>query len=203
MTITKIQEKKGGKRLISLNDEPAFVLTEAQVRELGLTEHMEIDEDILARVRGMLYRNGVLRAMLILEKRDKTEFELRQKLKEDCCDDELVDEILSFAREKNYVNDLRYAQNFIRNRQQEKSRKELKGLLRMHGVGEDDIEEAFSSEETEDERSAIERWMKKKRFDPENADESEKRKFIAFLVRKGFPYGAVKEAFSGFGENSI
>ena len=203
--ITKIENAKGNRRLVLVNDEPAFLLSETEVKELKLLEGMLLGEDISGRIEQILIKKALQRSLQILERRDKTEQELVKILREEYFSPRQIEAALTSLKEKNYLNDSRYAENFIRTRMKTKSRQELKNLLRQRGISDENLETAFGEIWTEDpaeETALIRHWMVKKHFDPQNADNAEKKKFMAFLIRKGFSYGDIRTVMEGIPEIS-
>ena len=204
--ITKIEDLKGNRRLVSVNDEPAFLLSETEIKELHICEGMLLGEDLSEQIDKLLSKKALQRTVQILEKRDKTEQELRKMLQDGLFSQKQIDDALTFAKERNFLNDSRYAESFIRTRIHAKSRQELKNLLRQRGVSDEDLETAFreiQKEEPDDETALIRRWMEKKHFDPSNADSQEKKKFMAFLMRKGFSYGDIRKTLEETIEEQI
>ena len=65
--------------------------------------------------------------------------------------------------------------------------------LTTKGVARDLIDAAFEEcYEREDSTEAIRRLLEKKHYDPENATPEEKKKVMAYLVRKGFGYDDIR-----------
>ena len=61
------------------------------------------------------------------------------------------------------------------------------------GVSRELIDEAFEeSYEREDSTEAIRRLLEKKHYDRENTTSEEKKKIMAYLVRKGFGYDDIR-----------
>ena len=93
-----------------------------------------------------------------------------------------------------YINDQEYARNFIENRKDKKSRREIYASLCQKGVKSEDIDAAFQEcYEEHDAREAICTLLRKKGYDPENADRAETQKILGFLVRKGFRYEDIRQ----------
>lgn len=126
------------------------------------------------------------KALYLLERMDRTEQELRQKLARDYGPD-IVEEALAYVKEYHYIDDMRYAKNYIAWKSQTKGRRLIEQeLVLKKGVARDIVCQAFEESETEDERFLIRRWMEKKKFHPETSAREEQQKFYLFLMRKGF-----------------
>ena len=126
------------------------------------------------------------RALYILERCDRTEQELRTKLSRNY-EPEIVEEAIRYVKQYDYINDKRYAVNYLKSRCQIKSRRQVEQeLLYKKGISRDILEEASQEMEAQDESLLIRRWMEKKHFSPETATQEEQRKFYQFLMRRGF-----------------
>lgn len=99
-----------------------------------------------------------------------------------------------------YVDDARYAKQYVECMKEKKSRRQIEQELHLRGVERSLVETAF--EETEDvpEEVLIRGWMEKRHYQPESADEGEKRRRYAFLARKGFSGAAIVRAMKGDSE---
>lgn len=126
------------------------------------------------------------RALYILERCDRTEQELRTKLSRNY-EPEIVEEAICYVKQYDYINDKRYAVNYLKSRCQIKSRRQVEQeLLYKKGISRDILEEASQETEAQDESLLIRRWMEKKHFSPETATQEEQRKLYQFLMRRGF-----------------
>ncbi|MBQ8185003.1 MAG: regulatory protein RecX [Lachnospiraceae bacterium] len=126
------------------------------------------------------------RALYLLERMDRTESELRQKLAQNY-EPDVVEEALDYVKQYHYIDDLRYARNYIASKSQVKSKRQIEQeLLLKKGVSKEIVEAAFAETEIQDERLLIRRWMEKKRIDPDTAPREELQKFYLFLMRRGF-----------------
>ena len=126
------------------------------------------------------------RALHILERSDRTEQELRAKLERNYRA-EAVEDAVSYVKQYHYLDDRRYAVNYLNSRGRVKSRRQVEQeLLYKKGISKEILEEARTEAEPQDEREQIRRWMEKKQIHPETADPNELRRFYLFLMRRGF-----------------
>ena len=126
------------------------------------------------------------RALHILERSDRTEQELRAKLERNYRA-EAVEDAISYVKQYHYLDDRRYAVNYLNSRGRVKSRRQVEQeLLYKKGISKEILEEARTEAEPQDEREQIRRWMEKKQIHPETADPNELRRFYFFLMRRGF-----------------
>lgn len=126
------------------------------------------------------------RALHILERSDRTEQELRAKLERNYRA-EAVEDAISYVKQYHYLDDRRYAVNYLNSRGRVKSRRQVEQeLLYKKGISKEILEEARTEAEPQDEQEQIRRWMEKKQIHPETADPNELRRFYLFLMRRGF-----------------
>ena len=135
-----------------------------------------------------MLKRAKLRCMHLLEKRDYTEKELRQKLENGKTEytEEQIDGAIAYVKSFHYVDDGRYACEYIEAMQSRKSRRQIEQELYQKGVDRELIQEAFEETGEVPEEEQIARWMEKRKFHPEEADLKEKQRMYAFLARKGF-----------------
>ena len=127
------------------------------------------------------------KALSLLNYMDRTESQLRQKLKEKSFDDKAIDAAVEYVKSFGYVNDVSYAERYILNRQTSKSKREIYAALYQKGICREDIEHAMEScYEAKDEFAAICRLCEKKHFVADEATDIEKKRMYNYLLRKGF-----------------
>ncbi len=197
MRITEIEPIKGRRYRIYLNDAPAFVLYQKEINEYGLCEGEELSDELKKQIISVvLLRRAKLRCLHILEKMDKTEWQLRQKLMEGEYPAAVIDEAVAYVKSFHYVDDLRYASSYIADHQSSRSNKQLRLDLLKRGISDTIINEAFGTADQQDQKVLIRHWIEKKRFDKGSASPDELRRFIQFLMRKGFVYSDIRDVLS-------
>ena len=123
---------------------------------------------------------------------------IREKLLSSGFAEEVVEMTLESLREAGYLNDERYAQNFVQAHWEDRSRLRIRTDLEARGVPSQIISEVLRAESEERGSDAeirqIIKLMKKRKFDPGNASWEEKGKMQAFLYRKGYSQSSVRAA---------
>ena len=201
MTVTGITEWKKDRMLISLNDEPAFVLYKREVKEYSIREGEDLTaekyEEILEKV---LIKRAKSRTLHILDRFDKTEHELRNKLKEDMYPEEAIDAAVEAAKKGRYLDDLRYASQYIYEKSKSKSLKKIEAELIGKGIDRSVLSESmkrFSEDEEESgesrEDALILKIIEKRIPKGTEPDPEAEAKLIRYLLGKGFEYGKVKK----------
>ena len=136
--------------------------------------------------RAEVIKRAKKKALSLLERQDRTESQLLTKLKEKEFPEYACREALSYVKGFHYIDDERFARNYIRYRQENKSRQQLKMDLIKKGVDREIIEDALAEEYVTEERTMIRELLRKKKYDPRTADMKEKNRILAFLMRRGF-----------------
>lgn len=127
------------------------------------------------------------KALRILEQMDRTESELCLKLKQKGYSEKDTEQAVAYVKSFGYLDDVRYAERFVINKQRTKSKQEIYALLSQKGVARDVIQEAiekgyigYSEIET------IQHLFHKKGLSVEKSGAEEKQKFYGYLLRRGF-----------------
>ena len=206
MTVTKIEPLTKIKFKVYLDGSFAFVLYKGELSRFGITAGAEIPEETVEMIRAeVIFKRARLRAMHLLEDMDRTEAGLREKLRQGLYPEDAAEEAVRYVKSFGYLDDSRYAENFVRSRQGGKSRREIQALLLRKGISADKIEAAFEacySENDGGEEEAVRRLLKKKRFSPEDVDEAQMQKIYAYLARKGFRYDTIRQVIQNYNENA-
>lgn len=126
------------------------------------------------------------KAMDLLLRMDRTEKNLRDKLREKEYTDEQIEDAVSYVKSYHYLDDERYVSNYIRFHENEKSKARLRMDLIRKGAERELIDHLLEELYDGDEEDQIREILKKKHYDPE-MDDKEKRRIYALLMRKGFP----------------
>lgn len=187
MQIEEIREYKKGRHKVLLDDGTVWILYTGEIRDCKLKAGMEISEDVYHNIEiDILQKRAVKRAMHLLEKMDMTEKKLRDKLLQGEYPESAMNEAISYVKKFHYLDDSRYAANYVQSYQNVRSQKRIRMDLIAKGVAKETIEQAFAHVYEADEREMIGKLLKKKGYHSDTADIAERRKIYAFLVRRGF-----------------
>jgi regulatory protein len=126
------------------------------------------------------------RAMHLLERMDRTEWQLRNKLIQNGYPARCIDIAIDYVKSFHYIDDFRYSCAYIRCTQDKKSRERLKIDLLRKGVAKNIIEHALDEEYSSDECDKIREIIDKRHFDPNTGDVAEKRRIYQYLLRRGY-----------------
>lgn len=130
--------------------------------------------------------------MFLLEYHDRTEKEMRQKLKEREYGQEEIDQVLTFLKEYGYINDAEYTKRYLRVYSKKKSARQITADLQKKGI-EKDIITLCLEESPVDEEEQIYKLLVKKGYTPgEKMEPDAYRKLMGILCRKGFSYENIR-----------
>lgn len=185
--VTSVIPLEKGKARIRFEDGSEVILYKGEIRKLGIQEGCVITDEVYHKIIDeILGQRAIKRAMHLLERQDRTERQLYDKLKENRYPEVCIESAISYVKRYHYIDDFRYASAYIRYRQEKKSRQKLKLELQAKGIARDVIEEALEEEYVSDDQKKILELLQKRRYSFENADTAEQRKNYQFLLRRGF-----------------
>jgi len=187
MLITDIEKAGKNRYRIYIEEQPAFILykNELQRYEIQIQAEMTLEtyDEIEKKV---LPKRAKLRCMNLLKTRDRTEYELRFKLKQGGYPQTVIEEAITYVKSYHYVDDERYARQYIEYRNNTKSLRQLTQELLQKGIAKEIIQQIIDGQEPVNEEQIIRRLIEKKKVDLNHASPSELRKLYNFLQRKGF-----------------
>lgn len=195
MIITRVEPLTKTKFRIYIDGEPVFVLYRGELKRFNIAEEEEISEQTVEKIKkDVLLKRAKLRAMHLLEDMDRTEKALRDKLRQGGYPESAIDGAVKYVSSFGYLNDVRFAENFVLSRKDSKSRREIQALLAQKGVPADTAQAVLEQIYGEDgEQASIRQILRKKRMDPERADEQTLRKIYGYLARKGYRYEDIRQ----------
>ena len=202
MIVTDIKPVTKQKFQIEIDGQPAFVLYKGELFRYHLEQDREIEECIYTEiVDEILTKRAKLRAMHLLQKMDRTKWELERKLQESGYPQVVVKRALEYVESFHYIDDKRYAAMYIQSQKTKKGKARIKMELMRKGISAELIAEVFSETENEIEtREAICSLIEKKCSYSEEMDEKEKRRLYGFLLRRGFSSSDILSVFREISE---
>ncbi|MDE7309315.1 MAG: RecX family transcriptional regulator [Lachnospiraceae bacterium] len=167
------------------------MLYNGEIRRFQIEAGKELSDKVFFQIQEEILKKRVKeRALYLLKSMDRTEEEIRTKLKKGYYSTELISYAIDFLKEYSYIDDRRYAENYIRTCTGKKSRKNIQQGLYLKGISKEITEEVFEMfyDKTEDmgEKEMIYALLKKRRYQFEDADRKEQNREMGFLFRKGF-----------------
>ena len=195
MKVTKLESVTKTKYKVYLDEQFAFVLYKGELSRYKVQEEAELSQEIVELIKTeVLIKRAKLRAMHLLNYMDRTEQQLRDRLKRDLYPEDIVELAVQYVKSFGYIGDYGYAKRYVELKQTSRSREEIRAGLIQKGVAKETIQSVL--EEYFDEQSdlkAIQNILEKKRFAVNTATDAEKQKMIEYLLRKGFRYGDISQ----------
>ena len=139
-------------------------------------------------------REARKKALRLLEHMDRTEKGLMDRLLRAGFSEKLAEDAVSYVKDYGYINDRRYALNYIMYRIHDKSRQKIFQELSGKGIDRQTIQDAWEEAEeleTPDERALLCQMIEKKYEPGAELDEREMRRLYGYLARRGFRSGDI------------
>lgn len=216
--ILELREKKGKKTEVFADGAFYCRCYPKDLKELGFAtdsvgQQAECSSENLLYVEKTLFLpRAKRRALLLLEKKEYTEAELKRRLVTDGYPERTVDAVLLYVTELHYVNDRAFAERYALYLLPKCSERELLQKMYLKGFDKELMKEAvataketyrFEHEQSENGESpelcAIRAFLRKKGYRPESCDKEKRKKLVAALYRKGFSFSNIKEVMGEFG----
>ena len=144
------------------------------------------------------------RLMQALNRKPLTIEEARKKLIKADFDSDIIDEVLKDAEERNWLDDESYAKLWVADRISHNPRGKalISTELKRKGVGQDEIDTAIDESDINEE-SMIAELIERKRFQYDQLDpKTRERRIIGMLKRRGFSFGAIRNAMDKLREEN-
>lgn len=199
MLITDIKEFKKGRYEIYINDEFMFLLYKSEIDSLNVKKGSEISESTYDEImKRVLPKRAKKRAMNLLIKNDLPEKKLREKLSEGKYPEICINEAIDYVKSYHYIDDNRYAHNYIACKSGSLSKNIIRNKLIEKGIDKSIIENELMLFYEDDplneniEENLIRQQLQKKCKNNFDLSYDEKRKLIAYMYRKGFSIDKVE-----------
>ncbi len=201
MLVTEIVPITNSRSKVYIDNEFAFVLYKGELRNYKIAEGKDIDQNIYDEILvNVLSKRAKLRGMSLLKNRPYTEKQMYDKLKQGGYPDIVTGKAIEYFKSFGYIDDIRFARDYIDYYSESRSRKRLEQDLLQKGIERPDIKEAFEDWYSEggvlDELSQIRELLIKKSYNEDTANIKDKQKVMSFLFRKGFSSDNIRKALN-------
>lgn len=191
MNITSIQEYTRGKVLVLLDGHLEISLYKQEAGRLHLEEGAELPKGAYEEImQEILPKRAKLRAMNLLQKRSYTQFGIRRKLEEGKYPEEIIQDTLLYLAGYGYLDDMRYAEEYIRCYCENRSKRRIMQELGLKGIDCETAQAAWEQHERlnspVDEKAQIMELLCKRGYTSETADRKETARVMNYLYRKGY-----------------
>lgn len=199
MIVTQVTGVTKARYRIYLDGQFAFILYKGELRQFHIKEGQELSSETYHHIMTqILPRRAKLRSMNLLQSKAYTRKQLEDKLKQGEYPQECIEEALAYVESYGYIDDERYARDFIEYQIQNKSRNRIEMDLMKKGISKEIVQKAFESLQElgveQDEMELIVKLLKKKKYNANTATMQEQQKMYGFLYRKGFHSDVISRA---------
>lgn len=196
MIVSDITELDKKRVKVFVDGEFAFVLYKGELRDYSIKLNSEISSAVYEEINGtLLPKRATKRAMNLLQKKDYTEKKLRDKLKEGLYPEECIDAAIEYVKSYHYLDDERFARDYITYHMEIRSRNRILQDLSGKGISKELCERLMNEiyeESNEDvESEQIQKLLIKKHYD-KDMDYKDKQKIMAFLMRRGYSMESIR-----------
>ena len=194
MYVTKIEPVTKTKYKVFIDGQFAFVLYKGELSRYHITQDTEVDERLVSQILSeTVLKRAKLRAIHLLADMDRTESQLRTKLRQGLYQDDIIEQAIAYVKSFGYVEDEDYARRLVLSRQSRKSRKEIYASLCQKGVAKETIDKVMEEcYEMEENGSKFKNFLRRKDL-CRAGDRSRKAKICGYLLRKGFRYEDIRQ----------
>ena len=191
MIVTDVVELSKSRSRVYLDGEFAFVLYKGELRLYHIVIGVELTEEEYREIMGtVLPKRAKKRCLMLLQKKDYTEEELRRKLRDGEYPASCIDEAIEYVKGYHYIDDYRYCKSYISCYGDKYSRQQIVSRLLAKGVDKKCIletyEEVQAMGEVASEEELIYAVLAKKHFDISTSDMKARQKIYRHLLYKGF-----------------
>ncbi len=188
---------KGSRVCIRMEGAEDFCLYKKEAKKLQLEANMLLSDSCYQKImQEIILPRAKKRALHLLEKQDRTRKNLKEKLLEGGYPETIAELAVLYVESYHYIDDERYARNYIAYHKHAKSKRRLTDDLRRRGIADTLIEEVLQDEYDFDEEELAKALLKKRHYDPIAADKRERERNFRFLVSRGFDCSLVSQLLS-------
>ena len=190
--ITKLESYQKKKVKIYIDDVFCFFLYINEVKRLKLQEGECISKQMLEEIyKSILLPRCKNKLCSLLEYKDRTDQELKERLIREGYPKELVEEGISWAKEYRLIDNDRFAANYVKVNEGKKGNYLLRKELSRKGIEKTVVDELLADVEKQ-EKDNIEKLYQKRFSSIDLQDEKQRMKVMRYFIRNGFSYDDIQ-----------
>jgi regulatory protein len=203
MKITKItqQAKQRDRYSIFVDEKYAFSLSEQALLDSKLNTGLELTKEQVTEYKQLSADDKLLgRTLRWIAMRPRSVWETEFYLKRKDASPEQIEQILNKLSDLGFLDDLKFAEAFVRDRRtlRSMSSRRLQLELKKKHVSAEVIDEVLAEDETDESAMLRDIIIRKRQQTKYREDEM---KLMQYLARQGFSYGDIKDALSELKED--
>ncbi len=194
ITAIKAAVKTPGRFNIFVDGTYSFSLDELQVVNTGIQVGKEYTGAEVETLKDeSTFGKAYARALDYIMRRPRSIKEMRDYAWRKQWEKPLAERVINRLIEKGYLDDVKFAEAWVRHRALGKpmSERKIRLELKQKGVADDVVNNVLAQNEEFDELAALKRLVAKKRL-----RYSDEQKFMTYLARQGFSFDDIKRALS-------
>lgn len=200
MLIAYVEKCGKSKQKITLADGDSFILPERDWKAFGAEAGEDMDDALLEKLyREYLLPKAKLRALNLLKVRDRSHKELVSRLKQDGYPRTIIQQAMDYVDSYHYVDDIRFAKNYIEYKGGRKSRRELAYELSKKGIDVSALAEREDGMALPDDKETIRALLEKRWGEAPAPDTKEKERMMRYLGWRGFRGGDILSVYRDLG----
>lgn len=199
MKITDVKKQKNNPKRYSVfvDGDFAFGLDEVDVLYYKLLNCDEISEEKFNFIKeNTVFNKARDTAVKYLSFKARTKNEVAAKLAEKDFTEDIIDKVIALLEKYNYIDDYSYAGSFLRDKFNINGfgTERIKYELKQRGISEEIIEKVVEENCFDEIKKAAE--LIEQKYGVYEFDIKERRKIEGFLLRRGFSFSTIKDAFN-------
>ena len=196
MKVEGLKYKSGNLFWVTVSDHPPFILDDVSVYKLGLAEGKEVSQELFEEISRLAGQEGAkYAAARILSAGRKTEFEIKQRLRQKGFSSEDISSAAEMFKKSGIINDEQYAASYIKDAVNLKkySIRQIKMKLMQKGIDKEIISMLTADiDDFPQLYKLVENEMAK------NPDKKETERFKRRLSSKGFSLWDINKVIGEF-----
>lgn len=190
--VTGIVDINSKKVRVQINYEEYIALYKGEVRRFHLEENCLMEERAYTEImKEILPRRARERCLNLLSRRNMTELELRNKLRDSYYPAEIIEDTIERLIRGHLLDDEFYADNYVEIHHKKKSTRQIQRELVEKGIDKETVSRIMEDNPVDEEQN-IRRIMERKHFDADDASPEERMKICGYLLRKGYDYDKIR-----------
>ena len=216
MATVRLVPKGKTQSILFLDGETAGPVKNSDMAFLSVTDGADINEEKTEEILlNCILPAGKRKALDLLGVADRTEKELHDRLSEAGYGEAVIVHIMDYVKQFPYLNDSRYAYNYLYSFGGKKSLREIRQKLMEKGITDELYEDALAryledrklaaeargedcDPDEDPELFAVRKLAYRKVAEGTALTREQREKLSASLLRKGFPYGTVRRVVSEY-----
>lgn len=198
LNITELDKKR---RKVLLEEDLALVLYPSDIRKYRIEEGGMLKQGTLDLLIQALCSRARERALHLLEFSDKTEAELRARLKREGYPETAIESALSMTLRFHYIDDESYGVRYVQARSGRKSRRQILNGMLQKGIDKELAEQILERQDI-DEKGQAQALLEKKGYWGRKLDRKEREKAVGMLARRGYSFDVIHSVMGDMEDDS-